>query len=161
MSAIAGSIKSIVSSSPTQESQLKCDQKRSKNFFGIFMYSSSNSIFRNIPLCNFENRLESLQFSRDALDAFTQEIYYYSKALHFQEILNLQNCKWICNATHLEFLFWTMWFFHDQKEPLEEFWKLMELTLFLSLVLGLLWCWFLLLWLRWWWWCIIYVFERC
>ena len=67
MSAIAGSIKSIVSSSPTQESQLKCDQKRSKNFFGIFMYSSSNSIFRNIPLCNFENRLESLQFSAKML----------------------------------------------------------------------------------------------
>ena len=61
-------------------------------------------------------------------------------------------------------IFWSKtmwWFFHDQKRPLEEFWKLMELTLFLSLVLGLLWCWFLLLWLRWWWWCIIYVFERC
>ena len=48
-------------------------------------------------------------------------------------------------------------FFYDHKRCIRTifFWKM--LTLFLSLVLGLLWCWFLLLWLRWW--CIIYVLR--
>ena len=77
-----------LSSSPTQESRVfKCDQKRYKNFFGIFMKSSSNPIFSNIPLCNFETVWKASNFQRCFMHSQRKSIITLSstsRKFHFE-----------------------------------------------------------------------------